>query len=201
MEALIRITRQTDILILSDEVYEHIIFDGLRHESILHYPELWERSFVVFSFGKTYHATGWKIGYCMAPDYLTHEFRKVHQYITFCTNTPIQNALADYLASGDTFSGLAAFYQEKRDYFQKLLDGTQLKALPCKGSYFQLASYAHLSEESDTAFAERLVKQYGVAAIPVSPFYRDKADHKLLRFCFAKETATLDAAAKRLLKL
>lgn len=201
MEALIRITRQTDILILSDEVYEHIVFDGASHESVLRYPELWARSFVVFSFGKTYHATGWKIGYCLAPAYLTHEFRKVHQYVTFCTNTPIQHALADHLASGDTFNQLSAFYQEKRDYFKKLLEGTRLKALPCHGSYFQLATYAHLSEDPDTAFAERMVKEFGVAAIPVSPFYRDKTDHKLLRFCFAKETATLDAAAKRLSKL
>ena len=201
MKELEKITSGTDIVILSDEVYEHIIFDGMRHESVCRYPKLAERSFVIFSFGKTYHATGWKMGYCLAPSNLSAEFRKVHQFMVFCANTPIQHALAEYMKRKEKYEELAPFYQEKRDYFIRLLKGSKFKFNPAPGSYFQLLDYSAISNEKDTEFAKRITKEYGVASIPVSVFYQNPVDNMLLRFCFAKTNETLEQAAERLLKI
>ena len=195
------LVRDTGIFILSDEVYEHITFDGIRHESILRYPALRERAFVCFSFGKAYHCTGWKIGYCIAPPLLTKEFRKVHQFNAFSTNTPAQAGLAAYLANTDAYLGLKTFFQRKRDYFLDLMKGSPFQWLQSSGSYFVLASYAGFSNERDTDFAVRLTKEYGVAVIPVSVFYRDGKDDKVVRFCFAKQESTLAEAASRLKRL
>ena len=196
--ALIGIVQNTDIFILSDEVYEHIVFDGRVHESMCRHPELFQRSFVVCSFGKMVHATGWKTGYCLAPRQLSQEFQKIHQYVTFASNTPAQYALADFISMPDVYLGLSAFYQEKRDFFRSLISGSQFKILPCLGSYFQLLDYSNLSDEPDEAFATRLTTEFGVAAIPPSVFYQEKEDHRVLRFCFAKTAQTLEAAAERL---
>ena len=201
MKELEKITTDTGIIILSDEVYEHLIFDGLQHESVCRYPKLAERSFVIFSFGKTYHATGWKTGYCLAPKNLSVEFRKVHQFMVFSANTPIQYALADYVKKKEKYLELPAFYQEKRDYFIGLLKGSKFKFTPASGSYFQLFDYSDISNEKDTDFAIRITKEYGVASIPVSVFYKQPIDNKLLRFCFAKTNDTLEQAAERLLKI
>lgn len=198
MMQLEKLTHKTDILILSDEVYEHIIFDGFEHQSVLRYPKLMERSFVIYSFGKTFHTTGWKIGYCMAPEKLMQEFRKIHQFMVFSANTPIQHALAAYMENQNNYKGLHTFYQQKRDYFLKLLKGSKFKPLPCSGSYFQLLDYSGVSQEKDTAFAIRLTKENGVASIPISVFYKNPAEQKLLRFCFAKDQETLEAAAEKL---
>jgi len=198
MQQLEKITHKTDILILSDEVYEHIIFDGYEHQSILRYPRLMERSFVIYSFGKTFHTTGWKTGYCLAPEKLTAEFRKLHQFMVFAANTPIQHALAEFMEDKNNYSGLDRFYQEKRDYFLKLLKGSKFKPLPCSGSYFQLLDYSAISKEKDTDYAIRLTKENKVASIPVSVFYKNPPDQKILRFCFAKENETLEAAAEQL---
>ena len=196
--ALTGIVRNTDILIVSDEVYEHIIFDGRVHESMCRHPELFQRSFVICSFGKMVHATGWKTGYCLAPEPLSQEFRKIHQYVTFASNTPVQYALADYIAMPDVYLGLSAFYQDKRDFFRSLIAGSPFKILPCGGSYFQLLDYSNLSDEPDEAFARRLTTEFGVAAIPPSVFYHENDDHRVLRFCFAKTSHALEAAAERL---
>jgi methionine aminotransferase len=201
VKALIRLTRNTDILILSDEVYEHIIFDGQTHHSIALYPELRERSFIAASFGKLLHTTGWKLGYCLAPEILMKEFRKVHQFNVFSVNTPMQLGIANYLKDPSTYLGLPAFFQEKRDLFRSLLGETKFKLLPCNGSYFQCISYAHLSNEKDNEMAVSLVRDYGVASIPVSAFYTKHTDHKVLRFCFAKKQETLEKAVQRLMKL
>jgi methionine transaminase len=201
IKALIRLTRNTDILILSDEVYEHIIFDGQAHHSIALYPELRERSFIAASFGKLLHTTGWKLGYCLAPETLMKEFRKVHQFNVFSVNTPMQLGIANYLKDPSTYLGLSAFFQEKRDLFRTLLGETKFKLLPCNGSYFQCISYAHLSNEKDNEMAISLVRDYGVASIPVSAFYTRHTDHKVLRFCFAKKQETLEKAVQRLMKL
>lgn len=201
IKALIKLTKNTDILILSDEVYEHLIFDGLEHQSIALYPELRERSFITASFGKLLHATGWKLGYCLAPEWLTKEFRKVHQFNVFSVNTPMQVGIANYLKNKDTYLGLSAFFQEKRDFFRSLLSETSFKLLPCNGSYFQCVSYAHLNQEKDTDMAVKLVKTYGVASVPVSAFYTKGTDHQVLRFCFAKKQETLEKAVERLMKL
>jgi methionine aminotransferase len=198
MAALIDIVQSTDIFILSDEVYEHIIFDGNTHESMSRYPELRERSFVVASFGKMVHATGWKIGYCLAPQSLSQELQKVHQFVTFASNTPVQYALADFISSPDAYIGLSAFYQCKRDNFRTLIAESRFKILPCAGSYFQMLDYSNLSDEPDEVFATCLTTEFGVAAIPPSVFYREKDDHRVLRFCFAKKDETLQAAAERL---
>ncbi len=198
MHQLEKITHNRDIIILSDEVYEHVIFDGYEHQSVMRYPKLAERSFVVFSFGKTFHATGWKTGYCVAPEKLMSEFRKVHQFMVFSVNTPIQMALADFMEQDAHYSGIQEFYQEKRDLFQNLIKGSRFKPLTCSGSYFQLLDYSAISDEKDTDFAIRLTKEHGVAAIPVSVFYKNPVDNRLLRFCFAKQSATLEAAAKKL---
>lgn len=201
MAKLEKITASTDIVVLSDEVYEHIIFDGYEHQSVARYPRLAERSLIVFSFGKTYHATGWKTGYVLGPAALMKEFRKVHQFMVFSANTPLQYALAEYMKEPGHYLGIPAFYQRKRDYFQQLLKGSRLRLLPCLGSYFQLADYSAITDEKDTEYAIRLTREAGVASIPVSVFYQVPLDQKLLRFCFAKEDAMLEEAAARLIKL
>jgi methionine transaminase len=188
----------TDILIVSDEVYEHLIFDRAQHESMARHPELAERSFIVGSFGKTYHVTGWKVGYAVAPAALSTEFRKVHQFVTFSTSTPVQYALADMMDRPGTLRELGPFYQAKRDLFLRLMEGSRFRPLPCHGSYFQLMNYSAITDEGDADFAIRLTKDHGVASIPTSPFlYRSEAP-KVLRFCFAKKSETLEQAAERL---
>lgn len=198
LQQLVQLTAGTDILVLSDEVYEHLVFDGLQHESVLRYPELRERSLAVYSFGKTFHNTGWKIGYCVAPPALTAEFRKVHQFNVFSVNTPIQYALADFLADPSEYLGLAAFYQRKRDFFLEVTAGSRLRPLPCCGSYFQVFDYSAISDEPDEAFARRLTIEHGVAAIPVSVFYSSKRDDRVIRLCFAKKEETLEDAGAKL---
>ena len=193
------VVKDTGIFILSDEVYEHLIFDGLQHESMLRYPDLLERSFVCFSFGKTYHCTGWKIGYCVAPEALTSEFRKIHQFNCFSCNSPVQFALAEFLQQKEKYLQLGSFLQQKRDYFAKLMQQTKFKAQPSYGSYFQLYSFDGISEENEKDLAIRITKEYGVAAIPVSVFYKVPTDNKVLRFCFAKKESTLEEAVNRLL--
>jgi methionine transaminase len=198
IEALTSIVRDSGILIVSDEVYGHIVFDGARHESLARFPELAARSVIVGSFGKTYHVTGWKVGYAVAPAALTAELRKVHQYVTFTTITPVQHALADVLASRAGLEELPRFYQRKRDLFLQLMEGSRFRPLPCRGSYFQLMDYSAISGEGDAAFAIRLTKEHGVAAIPTSSMlYRTEAP-KVVRFCFAKKDETLERAADRL---
>ncbi len=201
MHQLEKITHNRDIVILSDEVYEHVIFDGYEHQSVMRYPKLAERSFVVFSFGKTFHATGWKTGYCVAPENLMTEFRKVHQFMVFSVNTPVQMALSDYMQNPENYSGINSFYQEKRDYFLSLIKDSRFKPLACSGSYFQLLDYSKISDEKDTEFAIRVTKEFGVAAIPISVFYKNPNDLKVLRFCFAKENETLAKAAMKLCEI
>ena len=195
-----RVVEGTNIFIISDEVYEHLIYDGKQHQSILRYPDLAARSFACFSFGKTYHCTGWKMGYCIASPQLTAEFRKVHQFNAFCCNAPIQAALAEYLLNENAYLGLSNFFQQKRDYFQGLMGHTGFKALPSYGSYFQCYSFAGITDEADKDFAIRLTKEKGVAAIPLSSFYKDGTDNKVLRFCFGKKEETLKEAVDRLLR-
>jgi len=196
--SLIRVIEDTDIFILSDEVYEHIVFDGLPHQSMARYPELASRSFVISSFGKTYHATGWKIGYCLAPETLSKEIQKIHQYLTFASNTPVQHALAEFMRHKDVYLQLAAFYQKKRDKFLTLLEGSRFNALPCHGTYFLILDYTAITAESDIDFAKRMTIEHGVAAIPPSVFYHRRHDDKVLRFCFAKKDETLAKAAEKL---
>ncbi|NBC22514.1 MAG: aminotransferase class I/II-fold pyridoxal phosphate-dependent enzyme [Gammaproteobacteria bacterium] len=191
-----------DCFVLSDEVYEHIVFDGAAHASVLAEPSLRERSVAVFSFGKTYHATGWKVGYAVAPPALTGEFRKVHQFVTFSTSTPMQWALADMLREHpEHHRELSAFYQARRDRFRGMLAPSRFELLPCAGTYFQLADYGALSDEPDTAFARRLTTEHGVAVIPVSVFYDSPPEARLVRFCFAKEEETLARAAEVLCRI
>lgn len=201
IDALKAIVKDTDIFILSDEVYEHLIFDGKEHLSILKYPELYERSFVNFSFGKTYHCTGWKLGYCVAPPALTKEFRKVHQFNAFTSFGPTQYALAEFLQHENEYLQLGSFVQQKRDFFMQLMSNTKFKALPTYGSYFQLYSYANITDEKEKDFAVRLTKEYGVTTIPVSAFYSNPTENKVLRFCFTKKETTLEAAAEKLIRL
>lgn len=189
------------LMILSDEVYEHIIFDGERHESVCRYPELASKSFVVYSFGKTFHATGWKVGYVLAPENLMAEFRKVHQFNVFTVNTPVQYALAEYLKNEDNYNYLPQFYQEKRDVFYNAIQETKFNIIPSKGTYFAMLNYSNYSDEGDMAFAERLTKEFGVASIPVSVFYSNKRDDKVLRFCFAKTQDVIEQAAEKLIKI
>lgn len=191
----------TNILIMSDEVYEHLIFDGRQHQSMLRYPDLYERSFVSFSFGKVYNCTGWKLGYCIAPPAFTKEFRKVHQFNCFSCHSPVQVALAQYLQLEEPYQRLSGQLQAKRDYFRQLMKATPFEVVPSFGSYFEMYSYANISQESDTNMAMRLVKECGVATIPASAFYVDGDDHKVLRFCFAKKETTLEAAVERLKKI
>ena len=201
-DRLAELVRPYDCYVLSDEVYEHVVFDGARHATALAQPELAQRCFAVFSFGKTYHATGWKLGYCVAPPALSAELRRVHQYVTFASTSPLQQALAEYLtAHPEHHLELPAFYQERRDYFAGLLAGTKFRLLPAAGTYFQLADYGAISTLQDVEFARWLTVEHGVATIPVSVFYEQPPDARLVRFCFAKENATLDAAAERLRRL
>lgn len=193
--------RNTDIVVVSDEVYEHIVFDGHRHQSVARFPGLAERSFVVSSFGKTYHITGWKTGYVLAPKELMAEFRKVHQFNAFVTNGPVQYALAEYMKDRDAYLSLAAFYQKKRDFFLEGIRASRFQPLPSRGTFFQNLRYDAISDEKDTDLAIRLTKEYGVAAIPVSVFYREPPPHKVLRFCFAKSEATLAKGAEILCRL
>ena len=199
--ALKQIVVDTQVLILSDEVYEHIIFDGLRHESISCHPELVSRSFVISSFGKTYHTTGWKIGYCIAPAVLSKEFQKVHQFLTFASNTPIQFAYAEFMRNRDVYLNLSNFYQQKRDKFLTLIEKSRFKPIPCHGTYFQMLDYSEISDESDVEFSKQLIIEHGVASIPPSVFYHQKDDHHVLRFCFAKKDETLEKAAEKLCQI
>nr|WP_294903602.1 methionine aminotransferase [uncultured Lacibacter sp.] len=191
----------TNIFIVSDEVYEHLIYDDQPHESMLKYPELFERSFVNFSFGKTYHCTGWKLGYCIAPAAFTKEFRKVHQFNCFSCFTPAQVALADYLKNKEAYLSLPRFMQQKRDYFVELMKQTKFDLLPTSGSYFVCASYGRISDEADQDLAIRLTKEAGVATIPLSAFYHNQKDDKVVRFCFSKQNRTLQQAVERLMKI
>lgn len=200
IEELRKIVKDTNILILSDEVYEHLIFDNVPHQSILRYPDLLARSFVCFSFGKTYHCTGWKLGYCISSPYFMKEFRKVHQFNCFSCHTPSQVALAEYLQNDEAYLTLGSFVQQKRDYFNRLMEPTPFKPIPTYGSYFQCFSYQGLSEESDKEFAIRLTKEYGIVTIPVSAFYKDATDNKVIRFCFCKKNETLERAVEKLSK-
>lgn len=199
IEELRSIVTGTNIIILSDEVYEHLIFDGKRHESILRYPDLLERAFVCFSFGKVYDCTGWKMGYCISPAAFTKEFRKVHQFNCFSVNSPMQVALAEHLKNENAYLQLSAVLQQKRDYFRTLMAATSFKVIPSFGSYFELYSYAGITDESEKELAIRLVKECGVATIPTSAFYQDGNDNQVLRFCFAKNKETVDMAVERLI--
>lgn len=188
----------TNIFIISDEVYEHLIFDGILHQSILKYPDLLERAFVCFSFGKVYNCTGWKLGYCISAPETMKEFRKVHQFNCFCCHTPSQVALASFLKERDAYLELGSFMQQKRDYFIDLMRATRFELLNSSGSYFITATYNKISEEGDKDFAIRMTKEIGVATIPVSAFYKDGTDNKVIRFCFAKKEGTIKAAVERL---
>ncbi len=192
------ITRGTDIVIVSDEVYEHMVYDGARHESLARHGELAARSVVIGSFGKTFHATGWKVGYTLAPPEITAEIRRVHQFTVFTVNSAVQHGLAGFLSEPARYEGLSAFFTAKRDLLRTALGDAPLDLLPCRGSYFQLATYARVSAEPAAEFAQRLVREYGVATIPLSAFYQDGTDHRVIRFCFAKRDETILAAAERL---
>lgn len=198
---LANLTDGSDILILSDEVYEHMVFDGKEHVSALQIESLRQRAFVISSFGKTYHTTGWKIGYVVAPPALTAELRKMHQFITFSTVTPLQLAIADYMDNEAHYRSLPDFYQAKRDLFCELVQPSRFELIPSAGTYFQLLKYDAISQEHDLDFARRLTQEIGVASVPVSAFYHNKTDHHYLRFCFAKSEETLQQAAERLVKL
>jgi methionine aminotransferase len=201
LDALEAIAVEHGLFVLSDEVYERIVFDGLPHRSVLARPALADRSVAVFSFGKTFHATGWKAGYAVASAALTREIRKTHQFVTYSVNTPVQTALAAYMADPSHYLGLAAFYQRKRDHFLSLLAGSSFEPFPCGGSYFQLVSYRKLSDRPDVEMAEWLTRVHKVASIPLSPFYGDGTDPRLLRFCFAKNEETLNRAGEILGRL
>jgi methionine aminotransferase len=200
LQELSRIVADTQILILSDEVYEHLIYDGLQHESILRYPDLLARSFVCFSFGKTYHCTGWKLGYCISAPALMKEFRKIHQFNVFSCDTPKQVGIAQYMNNPKAYLELGAQMQVKRDYFRELMKDTPFQCIPSHGSYFECYSYGHFSQASDKDLAIQLTKEYGVASIPLSAFYKEGTDNKVLRFCFAKQEATLEKAVEQLKK-
>jgi methionine aminotransferase len=201
LKKLESLAEENDLIVLSDEVYERIIFDDIRHESVLHYPNLAKRSIAVFSFGKTFHATGWKVGYAIAPEALTREIRKTHQFITFSVNTPVQLALAEYMKTPAHYENLGSFYQQKRDYFLQGIKGSSFEPILCHGSYFQSLSYKNISSLPDRQMAEELTIKHKVASVPVSVFYNDKTDNKLLRFCFAKSEQTLDQAMEILRKI
>jgi methionine aminotransferase len=196
--ALRAIVHRHQLIIIADEVYEHIVFDKKEHESILKYPDLLECSYVIFSFGKVFDCTGWKLGYVVSSPDAMLPFRQLHQFLAFACNTPMQEALAAHLETPDHYLGLSDFMQQKKDYFQNLMAQTSFKPLYTGGSFFQCYSYAHLSDEKDTEFVQRLVKEYGVATIPLSPFYSNQEDRKVIRFCFAKENSTLEKAVERL---
>ena len=193
-----QLAEKHDLLVLSDEVYEHLIYDGGEHHSVLRFEGLRRRSLATFSFGKTFHNTGWKVGYCVAPPHLMEEFRKVHQFNVYSVNTPIQHALAEYLSDPATYESLPQFYQAKRDFFNACMEGARLRPLPCEGTYFQLFDFTEVSDEPDTEFAKRLTREHGVAAIPVSVFNSSGRDDGVIRLCFAKKEETLERAAERL---
>ncbi len=201
MLKLEKLIHNTDVLVLSDEVYEHIIFDGFEHQSVARFPELAKRSIIVSSFGKTYHTTGWKMGYLLAPENLTDKIRRAYQFMAFAANTPVQHAYADILKRPDLYLSLGAFYQAKRDMFREGLKASRFKLLDCKGSYFQSVAYDQIADLSDVEMANHLTQEKGVAAIPVSAFYLRKTDHRVLRFCFAKTDETLNKALDILCKL
>jgi len=201
MLQLQNLVKNTNMLILSDEVYEHIIFDGNQHQSVARFPELASRSFITASFGKTFHNTGWKVGYCVAPKYLMEEFRKVHQFNVFSVNHPIQQALSVYLENEETYLGLSEFYQQKRDLFLEGIKDSRWEFTPASGSYFQLLSFKNISVEKDVDFAKRLTKEDKIASIPTSVFYTTSEDPKVLRFCFAKTEETIKKATDILRKL
>jgi methionine aminotransferase len=202
LDQLADIVRDTGIYLISDEVYEHIVFDGEDHQSLLRHGELWERAFVISSFGKTYHATGWKVGYCVAPPALTTEFRKIHQWVCFAVVTPIQHALADYMtATPDHYRQLPAFYQHKRDHFCSLLQNSRFSLRPARGTFFQLLDYSEITDEDDVSYAKRLTRDIGVASIPISVFSEQPTGQRLLRFCFAKDDEILDEAGEQLCRL
>lgn len=201
LEKLKKIISGTNILILSDEVYENIVFDGYEHQSIARFPQLAERSIIVSSFGKSLHITGWRLGYCLAPLPIMKEIRRVHQYLTYTVNTPMQYAIKDYIIEKNYNLSLNNFYQAKRDLFAKLIQNSRFKLIPSAGTYFQLLEYSEISDEKDTLFAELLIKNHGIASIPMSVFYKDKYDAKVLRFCFAKKEETLEKAASILNQL
>jgi methionine aminotransferase len=200
IEQLRKIVAGTNIFIVSDEVYEHIVFDGAPHQSILRYPDLYERSFVCFSFGKVFHCTGWKLGYCVAPPGLTKEFIRIHQFNAFSTHSPTQVALAKYLKNVEAYNGLSAFYQQKRDYFVEMMKQTKFDLLHSSGSFFVCGSYGRISDEGDKDFCVRLTKEAGVTMIPVSAFYQSGKDDKVVRFCFGKNEETLERAVEKLIK-
>lgn len=201
MKALEKLTDNTDILVISDEVYEHLIFDGQPHESVCRYTGLAGRSIIIGSFGKTFHATGWKMGYALAPANLMSEFRKTHQFVVFTCNTPIQYALAEYMKNPSHWQELPDFYQKKRDYFQQLLSGSRFGIIPCHGTYFQLLDYSSISGDDEFSFAKWLTTEKKVGAIPVSVFYHKPIDNHVLRVCFAKKEETLEKAAEILCKI
>ena len=202
LDRLAGIVRDTEILILSDEVYEHIVFDGKAHQSLLRHDELWHRTFVVSSFGKTYHATGWKVGYCVAPKNLTAEFRRVHQWVCYAVITPVQSALADFMReTPDHYAELPRFYEQKRDHFCRLVADSRFSLRPAAGTFFQLLDYAGITDEDDVSYAKRLTREIGVASIPVSVFRQKPGTERKLRFCFAKDDAVLEEAAERLCRL
>lgn len=201
MTQLRKLIDGTNIFICSDEVYEHLIFDHIPHQSVLRYPDLLERSFVCFSFGKTYNCTGWKLGYCISSPGLMSEFRKVHQFNCFCCHTPSQVALAGYIKNKDAYLSLSGFMQQKRDYFIQLMQNTRFTMLSSKGSYFICARYNRISDEGDLDFAKRITREHGVAVIPLSSFYKSGRDDKVIRFCFSKKRETLESAAERLSKI
>ena len=195
------IVLSNNLYLISDEVYEHLIYDNKQHETVMKYPDLFARTFVCFSFGKTYHCTGWKLGYCIAPENIMKEYRKVHQFNAFGCDTPKQIAIAEYMTNKEASLSIGAMSQEKRDYFLSLVKQTKFKVLPCEGTYFQLLSYAHLSDENDREYANRLTIDYKIASIPISVFYHNYRDDKILRFCFAKTNETLEKGVEGLMKV
>ncbi len=201
MQRLENLIKGRDILVLSDEVYEHIIFDGVDHQSASRFPDLASKSIIVGSFGKTFHATGWKMGFVLAPENIMAEFRKVHQFVVFAVNTPIQYAVAEYLQNPNNYNSLGNFYQQKRDFFISAISNSKFKPLACNGTYFQLLDYSNISDEPEMDMAVRLVKEYGIATVPVSSFYRTKENNHTLRFCFAKQEQTINKAAEILCKI
>jgi methionine transaminase len=201
LRELERLALEHNLIVLSDEVYDRLIYDGIRHRSVLTLPGLASQSVAIFSFGKTFHATGWKTGYVIAPENLTREIRKTHQFIVFAVNTPVQLALAEYMKTPEHYLHLGSFYQRKRDFFLEQIKGSSFEPLPCHGSYFQVVSYKHIADKSDVEMAQELTRKFKVASIPVSVFYQDKTDNRLLRFCFAKKEETLAKAGEILRKI
>lgn len=201
MEFIQKITTNTNIIVLSDEVYEHIIFESKQHESASRFSELKKRCLVIGSFGKTFHATGWKTGFVLAPDYLTKEFRKIHQFVVFASNTPIQYAIADYVQKPENYTYLGEFFQKKRDVFTNAVSSSRFKVLSCYGTYFQLLDYGDITDEKELDFARRLTIEHGIASVPVSPFYKEGEENMTLRFCFAKQDETLLKAAEILCRI